>query len=171
MDGHDYECPLERRARSNSFPNLRDLVFGGAEPPTPPCPRRRANSEVVPMDKRVARVVSETDLQRIDKRATFATHAMVQPAELLARLVSILGYIPPPCDDDDAEPSDMAGLPALGGGVQGFSERDILANEAPAWGLAAHCPVSQVFVDAKVAAATSKLESVLELCVKLLPGA
>lgn len=40
-------------------------------------------------------MVSETDLQRIDKNATFAAHAIVQPAELLARLVNILGYIPP----------------------------------------------------------------------------
>lgn len=47
------------------------------------------------------RVVSETDLQRIDKTATFAAHAMVQPAELLARLVNILGYIPPPLPPDD----------------------------------------------------------------------
>lgn len=46
-------------------------------------------------------MVSETDLQRIDKQATFATHAMIQPAELLARLVNILGYIPPLDDDDD----------------------------------------------------------------------
>jgi len=43
----------------------------------------------------LTRVVSETDLQRIDKNATFAAHAIVQPAELLARLVNILGYIPP----------------------------------------------------------------------------
>lgn len=40
-------------------------------------------------------MVSETDLQRIDKTATFAAHAIVQPAELLARLVNVLGYIPP----------------------------------------------------------------------------
>lgn len=40
-------------------------------------------------------MVSETDLQRIDKNATFAAHAIVQPAELLARLVNVLGYIPP----------------------------------------------------------------------------
>lgn len=46
-------------------------------------------------------MVSETDLQRIDKTATFAAHAMVQPAELLARLVNILGYIPPPMPSDD----------------------------------------------------------------------
>lgn len=86
-----------------------------------PHPRRRANSEVVPtvsiiffkhnnynlflntamfeitryLKNELTRVVSETDLQRIDKNATFAAHAIVQPAELLARLVNVLGYIPP----------------------------------------------------------------------------
>lgn len=85
----------------------------------------------------MARVVSETDLQRIDKNATFATHAMVQPAELLARLVNILGYIPPLPDDD--EPTPDSGISVGGGvgssgivastGVQGFSEKDILASE------------------------------------------
>lgn len=50
-------------------------------------------------EDQITRVVSETDLQRIDKTATFATHAMVQPAELLARLVNILGYIPPATED------------------------------------------------------------------------
>lgn len=50
--------------------------------------------------EQLTRVVSETDLQRIDKNATFAAHAMVQPAELLARLVNILGYIPPLPPDD-----------------------------------------------------------------------
>lgn len=48
-------------------------------------------------------VVSETDLQRIDKTATFASHAIVQPAELLARLVNVLGYIPPRDDWDQTE--------------------------------------------------------------------
>lgn len=52
-------------------------------------------------------MVSETDLQRIDKTATFAAHAMVQPAELLARLVNILGYIPPPMSPDDMNDWDQ----------------------------------------------------------------
>ncbi|XP_014474532.1 PREDICTED: open rectifier potassium channel protein 1 [Dinoponera quadriceps] len=99
VDEYDYEVPLAKLSRSNSFPDLRTLVIGGfTEDHTPPRPRRRANSEVVPADE-LTRVVSETDLQRIDKTATFAAHAMVQPAELLARLVNILGYIPPPPDD------------------------------------------------------------------------
>lgn len=70
----------------------------------------------------MTRVVSETDLQRIDKNATFATHAMVQPAELLARLVNILGYIPPPDDEEETETKE---------GIQGFSEKEILASEVP----------------------------------------
>lgn len=52
-------------------------------------------------------MVSETDLQRIDKTATFATHAIVQPAELLARLVNILGYIPPRDDFDWDQTEDQ----------------------------------------------------------------
>ena len=121
MDEYDYDTPTPKFPRSNSFPDLRDLVYGGLEIPEPPHPRRRANSEVAPM-VRVARVVSETDLQRIDKNATFATHAMVQPAELLARLVNILGYIPPPDDEEETETKE---------GIQGFSEKEILASEAP----------------------------------------
>ncbi|XP_058804377.1 open rectifier potassium channel protein 1 isoform X2 [Phymastichus coffea] len=121
-----YDTPLPHYPRSNSFPNLRDLLYGGLEP-SPPCPRRRANSEVVPSEGHVARVVSETDLQRIDKHATFATHAMVQPAELLARLVNILGYIPPPPPPDDDDISTTADEKI---GVQGFSEKEILATEA-----------------------------------------
>jgi hypothetical protein len=87
----------------------------------------------------VARVVSETDLQRIDKHATFATHAMVQPAELLARLVNILGYIPPPLDDDEAiaEGTEKVGV---NGGVQGFSEKEILASEASPWSPVSYFP-------------------------------
>lgn len=157
MDEYDYDTPPPQFPRSNSFPDLRELVYGGLEPPTPPHPRRRANSEVVPMvsilisifflskknanlsnsqiffflqEAQVARVVSETDLQRIDKHATFASHAMVQPAELLARLVNILGYIPPP-DDDEMAPNP--GDNACNGGVQGFSEKEILASEATPW--------------------------------------
>ncbi|EFN84522.1 uncharacterized protein LOC105183149 isoform X2 [Harpegnathos saltator] len=100
VDEYDYEVPPAKLSRSNSFPDLRTLMIGGCiENYTPPHPRRRANSEVVPADQ-LTRVVSETDLQRIDKNATFAAHAMVQPAELLARLVNILGYIPPLPPDD-----------------------------------------------------------------------
>ncbi|XP_015125527.1 open rectifier potassium channel protein 1 [Diachasma alloeum] len=124
VDEYDYEMPPAKLMRSNSFPDLRELVIGGLAPPTPPHPRRRANSEVVPLEPVVPRVVSETDLQRIDKTATFATHAMVQPAELLARLVNILGYIPPPPDDDEQSPDCDARS-----GVECFSDKEILSNE------------------------------------------
>ncbi|XP_051166243.1 open rectifier potassium channel protein 1 isoform X2 [Leptopilina boulardi] len=121
VDEYDYDLPTPKFPRSISFPDLRELIYGGLEIPEPPHPRRRANSEVAPM-ARVARVVSETDLQRIDKKATFAAHAMVQPAELLARLVNILGYIPPSDDEEESKTKE---------GVQGFSEKEILASEAP----------------------------------------
>ncbi|XP_076760976.1 open rectifier K[+] channel 1 [Xylocopa sonorina] len=100
VDECNYEIPPSKFPRSNSFPDLRDLSYGSKEKDGE-ChrPRRRANSEMVPMEDQVTRVVSETDLQRIDKTATFATHAMVQPAELLARLVNILGYMPPATED------------------------------------------------------------------------
>lgn len=103
VDECSYETPPTKFSLCSSFPDLRKLAYGGFETPVPLHPRRRANSEVVPLEP-VTRVVSETDLQRIDKTATFAAHAMVQPAELLARLVNILGYIPPP--DDANEISD-----------------------------------------------------------------
>ncbi|CAL7937326.1 unnamed protein product [Xylocopa violacea] len=102
VDECNYEIPRSKLPRSNSFPDLRDLSYGSKEKDGAAChrPRRRANSEMVPMEDQVTRVVSETDLQRIDKTATFATHAMVQPAELLARLVNILGYMPPATEDN-----------------------------------------------------------------------
>ena len=107
VDECNYEIPPAKCPRSSSFPDLRDLSYGtednddtGSSATCQRPPRRRANSEVAPTQQdQIARVVSETDLQRIDKTATFATHAMVQPAELLARLVNILGYIPPATED------------------------------------------------------------------------
>ncbi|KAG5341138.1 ORK1 protein, partial [Acromyrmex charruanus] len=105
VDEYESEEPPAKFPRSNSFPNLRDLTIGGYV--DIPHPRRRANSEVVPMDE-LTRVVSETDLQRIDKNATFAAHAIVQPAELLARLVNILGYIPPRDDFECDQTEEQA---------------------------------------------------------------
>ncbi|XP_012278236.1 open rectifier potassium channel protein 1 [Orussus abietinus] len=129
VDEVQYQTPPSKFTRSNSFPDLRDLVYGGLANPIPPHPRRRANSEVVPMETQVTRVVSETDLQRIDKTATFASHAMVQPAELLARLVNVLGYIPPPPGDLNETADQDHEQAAESRGVQGFSEKDILASE------------------------------------------
>ncbi|XP_076641692.1 open rectifier K[+] channel 1 isoform X2 [Halictus rubicundus] len=101
VDECSQEIPRTKFPRSSSFPDLRDMMHGGkgSENIVRLRPRRRANSEVVPTRDPIARVVSETDLQRIDKTATFATHAMIQPAELLARLVNVLGYMPPATDD------------------------------------------------------------------------
>ncbi|XP_076620196.1 open rectifier K[+] channel 1 [Colletes latitarsis] len=110
VDECNYEVPPAKFPRSNSFPDLRDLLHGakGNDSMRYYRPRRRANSEVVPTEEdKMARVVSETDLQRIDKTATFATHAMVQPAELLARLVNILGYMPPDTDGIGADGSNQ----------------------------------------------------------------
>jgi len=53
MDEYESEEPPAKFPRSNSFPNLRDLTIGGYV--DIPHPRRRANSEVVP-------VVSHTNL-------------------------------------------------------------------------------------------------------------
>lgn len=82
----------------------------------------------------MTRVVSETDLQRIDKTATFASHMVVQPAELLARLVNVLGYIPPPPDDlteaPDLDEMERDNEPYQG--VQGFTDKEILASEEEA---------------------------------------
>nr|XP_033342035.1 open rectifier potassium channel protein 1 [Megalopta genalis] len=101
VDECSQEIPRAYFPRSHSFPDLRDILYSGkgGENIVRQRPRRRANSEVVPTRDPIARVVSETDLQRIDKTATFASHAIVQPAELLARLVNILGYMPPATDD------------------------------------------------------------------------
>lgn len=48
VDEYESEEPPAKFARSNSFPNLRDLTIGGYGDSIPH-PRRRANSEVVPM--------------------------------------------------------------------------------------------------------------------------
>ncbi|XP_043491470.1 open rectifier potassium channel protein 1 isoform X1 [Polistes fuscatus] len=134
VDEYNYETPPTKFSRSNSFPDLRKLIYGGFEAPAPLHPRRRANSEVVPLEP-LTRVVSETDLQRIDKTATFAAHAMVQPAELLARLVNILGYIPPPDDANDTSDWDQEYKnkeDARKTGIEGFNEKDIL-NKQNTW--------------------------------------
>lgn len=49
IDECNYEIPPSKFPRSNSFPDLRDLLYGSKEKDKL-CnrPRRRANSEVVP---------------------------------------------------------------------------------------------------------------------------
>lgn len=49
VDEWDYDLPTPKFPRSISFPDLRELIYGGLEIPEPPHPRRRANSEVAPM--------------------------------------------------------------------------------------------------------------------------
>lgn len=50
VDEYESEEPPAKFPRSNSFPNLRDLTIGGyVDIPHIPHPRRRANSEVVPV--------------------------------------------------------------------------------------------------------------------------
>ncbi|XP_015172732.1 PREDICTED: open rectifier potassium channel protein 1 isoform X2 [Polistes dominula] len=135
VDEYNYETPPTKFSRSNSFPDLRKLIYGGFDAPAPLHPRRRANSEVVPLEP-LTRVVSETDLQRIDKTATFAAHAMVQPAELLARLVNVLGYIPPPDDANDTSDWDQEYKnkedTTRKTGIEGFNEKNIL-NKQNTW--------------------------------------
>jgi hypothetical protein len=97
--------------RSNSDPMLYDLSSHDDEI-FPGCGvwRLRANSEAAAMGPRMARVLSESDLQRIDKDATFkSAAAKIQPGELLAHMVNALG------EEED--------------GVHGFSDADILASE------------------------------------------
>ncbi|XP_046422170.1 open rectifier potassium channel protein 1 [Neodiprion fabricii] len=128
-DEYQSELPEYKFARSHSFPDLRELVYGGREVDVPVHPRRRANSEAAQTIRyeAVNRVLSESDLERIDKNATFASHAMVQPAELLARLVTALGSIPAPPEQFDVS-DEETNQPELKG-VDGFSDKDILASE------------------------------------------
>jgi len=51
VNEYESEEPPVKFPRSNSFPNLRDLTIGGNVDSFIPHPRRRANSEVVPMVK------------------------------------------------------------------------------------------------------------------------
>ncbi|XP_048511601.1 open rectifier potassium channel protein 1 [Athalia rosae] len=130
QDECNYEIPSDCKfARSSSFPDLRELIYGGLEIAPPTQPRRRANSEIAPVIQyeNVNRVRSENDLQRIDKTATFASHAVVQSAELIAHLVNALGYIPPSSDGFHT-PDDEENC-ANAKGVEGFSDKEILAGE------------------------------------------
>lgn len=84
---------------------------------SPTTSRRRAYSEC---SKPLTRVQSDTDLNRIDKEATFASLAYVQPSELLFKVANALTNNP--IDDPLSESDDE-------GGIHGFSDSDILASE------------------------------------------
>ncbi|CAH2041569.1 unnamed protein product, partial [Iphiclides podalirius] len=56
--------------------------------------RKRANSENITLSaKDMLRIQSDTDLLGIDKEKTFTASAIVKPAELLARVVNVLGDV------------------------------------------------------------------------------
>ncbi|XP_038212533.1 open rectifier potassium channel protein 1 [Zerene cesonia] len=62
------------------------------EPRGPIIKRKRANSENIYLTaKDMLRIQSDTDLLGIDKEKTFTASAIVKPAELLARVVNVLG--------------------------------------------------------------------------------
>lgn len=101
------------------------------EPQTPTTRRRRANSEGAltlearkPLDSG-ARRLSDTDLQRINREKTFGVQALVQPAELLARVVTALGNITANQDDNQS----VLERASLNAGVNCFSDSQILASE------------------------------------------
>ncbi|XP_068631489.1 uncharacterized protein Ork1 [Battus philenor] len=74
--------------RSASCPILTFDV----EPRGPIIKRKRANSENIALSARdMLRIQSDTDLLGIDKEKTFTASAIVKPAELLARVVNVLG--------------------------------------------------------------------------------
>ncbi|XP_067011759.2 open rectifier potassium channel protein 1 isoform X2 [Anabrus simplex] len=113
-----------QRTRSNSEPTLSissELQFAQGDAGMW---RRRANSEVIP-ERGIAplRVLSESDLCRIDKDATFATATMIEPVEFLTRFVTALGggqeYIE---EQDETERK-------YNGGIHGFTDEEILASE------------------------------------------
>lgn len=99
--------------RSSSCPNL---TFEREE--SPQVARRRAMSEVQPYGPfALQRVQSDSDLLAIDRTRTFATGSLVQPSELLARVVDALGTMQNEennCFED---------------GFHGFSDEEILASE------------------------------------------
>ncbi|XP_035783662.1 open rectifier potassium channel protein 1-like [Anopheles albimanus] len=130
-----YDEPSDRwqgtaRSRSGSCPELSLY----REPQTPTTRRRRANSESAltledrkPLDygPGLVRRLSDTDLQRINREKTFGVQALVQPAELLARVVTALGNITANQDDNQSV-LERASLTA---GVNCFSDSQILASE------------------------------------------
>lgn len=99
--------------RSISCPNFTFDV----EPRDPVVKRKRANSENITLStKDMLRIQSDTDLLGIDKEKTFTASAIVKPAELLARVVNVLGGFEPNNQDK---------------GINLFDDEHILANESP----------------------------------------
>ncbi|XP_053694336.1 open rectifier potassium channel protein 1 [Sabethes cyaneus] len=122
--------------RSNSCPELTMYREQELDPLT--LARKRACSMCVPgielpTDRSksivsissIGRRLSDTDLNRINREKTFGMQAMVQPAELLARVVTALGNMAP-VDDDAQSILEQASLTA---GINCFSDSQILASE------------------------------------------
>ncbi|KAL4711153.1 hypothetical protein ACJJTC_009524 [Scirpophaga incertulas] len=98
--------------RSASCPNFTFDV----EPRGPAFKRKRANSENIQLSaKDMLRIQSDTDLLGIDKDKTFTASALVKPAELLARVVNVLGGL-----ESQSEK-----------GIHMFDDDHILASENP----------------------------------------
>uniref|UniRef100_A0A182NZF1 Potassium channel domain-containing protein n=1 Tax=Anopheles epiroticus TaxID=199890 RepID=A0A182NZF1_9DIPT len=129
-----YEEPSDRwislsKSRSSSCPELS--MYRPPEQPT--IRRKRANSESAlvfaasqPLDGgSLVRRLSDTDLNRINREKTFGVQALVQPAELLARVVTALGNITASQDDNQS----FLERASLNAGVNCFSDSQILASE------------------------------------------
>lgn len=87
------------------------------EPRGPIFKRKRANSENIQLAaKDMLRIQSDTDLLGIDKEKTFTASAIVKPAELLARVVNVLGGL----EHQNAQKDK---------GIHLFDDDHILANE------------------------------------------
>lgn len=101
--------------KSASCPNFTFDI----EPRGPILGRKRANSENIHLfAKDLLRIQSDTDLLGIDKEKTFTASALVKPAELLARVVNVLGGLEPPPGPPDK-------------GIHMFDDVQILASENP----------------------------------------
>ena len=83
-------------------------------------PRQRSKSVTSSI-----RRLSDSDLSRINKEKTFGIQALVQPAELLAKVVSALAHINP-VDEDGQSMLDQT---SINTGINCFSDSQILASE------------------------------------------
>ncbi|XP_035900150.1 open rectifier potassium channel protein 1 [Anopheles stephensi] len=129
-----YEEPSDRllslsKSRSSSCPELSMY----RSPELCITRRKRANSESVLVFSEpksldsgsLVRRLSDTALNRINREKTFGVQALVQPAELLARVVTALGNITANQDDNQSYLEQAS----LNAGVNCFSDSQILASE------------------------------------------
>ncbi|XP_055610133.1 open rectifier potassium channel protein 1 isoform X2 [Uranotaenia lowii] len=132
-----YEEPDERMAtmsiaRSDSCPELS--MYREDEPDLSLMSRKRTYSMSTMMFERskstvsipsIGRRLSDSDLSRINREKTFGIQALVQPAELLAKVVTALGNITT-IDEDGQSILEQA---SLGPGINCFTDSQILASE------------------------------------------